>query len=119
MSLPTVSVVICTYNQEDFVAETVESVLDQTYPHIEIIVADDGSTDATPRILESYRVRFPDRIKLVLASQNIGIPGNINRGLAQRTGALTAWLDGDDVMLPAKLETQVRFLLENPQATGC
>jgi glycosyltransferase involved in cell wall biosynthesis len=116
---PVVSVIICTYNQQGFVTETLESVLGQTYSSIEIIVADDGSTDNTPLIVQRYRDRYPDKVKSVLSDCNTGIPANINRGLALRTGELTAWLDGDDLMLPQKLEKQVAFLQAHPEALGC
>lgn len=116
---PTVSVIIGTYNQQEFVQETVESVLAQTYPHVEIILTDDGSTDATPAILGEYARRFPERIKLVLSDRNTGIPANFNRGLALRSGDFIVCLDGDDLMLPAKLERQVAFLAQHPEATGC
>lgn len=116
---PKVSVVICTYNQESFVAETIESGLNQTYANCEFIVTDDGSTDSTPEILRHYQTGYPDRIKIALSDRNTGIPANINRGLALRTGELTAWLDGDDLMLPQKLERQVAFLQAHPAAIGC
>jgi glycosyltransferase involved in cell wall biosynthesis len=119
MPEPKVSVIICTYNQQDFIRETVESVLSQTYSHLEIIVSDDGSTDDTPRILSDYAHRFPDKLKVVLSPKNTGIPNNINRGLALRTGELSAWLDGDDVMLPHKIEKQVACLQNHPEAIGC
>ncbi len=119
MDCPKVSVVICTYNQQDFVRETVESVLAQTYPHLEIIITDDGSTDATPHILSEYARRFPDKVKLALTDKNTGIPSNINRGLKMRTGELIVCLDGDDLMLPQKVERQVAFLQQHPEATGC
>ena len=99
MKPPLVSVVICTYNQQNFVRETLDSVLAQTYPNIEIIVGDDGSTDTTPEILREYATRFPNKIKVVLSPINTGIPSNINRAMAQHTGEFVAWLDGDDVQV--------------------
>jgi glycosyltransferase involved in cell wall biosynthesis len=119
MDNPRVSVVICTYNQASIVDKTIESVLAQTYPNLEIIVTDDGSTDDTPNILKAYQAHYPDRIKLVLSQVNTGIPSNINRGMALRSGELIAWLDGDDLMLPQKIERQTAFLLSHPEATGC
>ena len=119
MNQPKVSVVICTYNQEALVRDTIDSVLAQTYPNLEIIVTDDGSTDGTPGILQRYAQQYPDRIKIGLSPINTGIPANINRGLALRTGEYTAWLDGDDVMLPQKIEKQVALLENHPEATGC
>lgn len=119
MNSPTVSVVICTYNQQAFVRETIESVLAQQHPALEIIVADDGSTDDTPAILRRCQQQHPDRIQLALADHNAGIPANINRALRLRTGELTAWLDGDDLMLPGKLAKQVAFMQQHPEALGC
>jgi glycosyltransferase involved in cell wall biosynthesis len=119
MPTPKVSIIICTYNQQDFVRETVDSVVSQTYRNIEVIISDDGSTDATPAILTEYAQRYPDIVKIVLSDRNTGIPANINRGLAIRTGELSAWLDGDDLMLPQKIEKQVAFLASHPEAIGC
>ena len=119
MNTPSLSVLICTYNQQAFVRETLDSVLSQSYPAIEVIVADDGSTDDTPAILRGCQQQHPDRVKLALAEHNAGIPANINRALRLRTGELTAWLDGDDLMLPGKLEKQVAFLQQHPEALGC
>jgi glycosyltransferase involved in cell wall biosynthesis len=119
MSTPKVSVIICCYNQQSFIRETVESVLAQTYPNLEVIITDDGSTDATPAILQEYAQRHPEKIKIALSEKNTGIPGNFNRGLKLRTGEFTAMLDGDDVMLPAKIETQVALMQAHPKANGC
>lgn len=116
---PKVSIIICTYNQQDFIRETIESVLGQTYANIEVIVSDDGSTDSTPAILTEYAQRYPGIIKIVLSERNTGIPGNINRGMAVRTGKLSAWLDGDDLMFSQKIEKQVSFLSNHPEAIGC
>ena len=118
MNRSKVSIVICTYNQQAFVRETVESVLAQTYPNIEIIVTDDGSSDDTPRILRSL-VADTNKPQLCLSERNTGIPSNINRGLARVTGDLLVILDGDDLMLPDKIQRQVTFLDEHPGATGC
>jgi len=116
---PKVSVIICTYNQQDFVAETLESVLAQTYPSVEIIVTDDGSTDDTPQILKRFATVNPNKIKLVFSEKNTGIPSNINRGLAIRSGDYLVVLDGDDVMLPDKVSHQVALLQAHSEATGC
>lgn len=118
-TVPLVSIVICTYNQQNFIRETLDSVLAQTYPNIEIIVSDDGSSDETPNILREYASRYPDKIKPVFSPVNTGIPSNINRAMAQRAGEYVAWLDGDDLMMPTKIEKQVDVLLAHPEATGC
>lgn len=119
MSEPKVSVIIPTYNQKDFVRETIDSVLAQTYSNIEIIVTDDGSADDTGKIIQEYASRNPDKIKPVYSEKNIGIAANMNRGLAERTGEFIAWLGGDDVMLPGKIQKQVDLLIGRSDAVGC
>ena len=114
-----VSVIIPTYNVEQFIRETIESVLVQTYPHIEIIVTDDGSTDRTVPIVQTYAASYPDKVKLVTSPVNTGISSNFNRGLAARSGEFIAWLGGDDLMFPEKIGKQVELLRRRPEVIGC
>ncbi|MCR4399290.1 MAG: glycosyltransferase family 2 protein, partial [Syntrophomonadaceae bacterium] len=116
---PKVSVIIPTYNQAEFVRDTLESVLAQTYPNMEIIVTDDGSVDDTPTILREYASRYPDRIVAVTSDRNTGIASNTNRGWKKANGDFVAWLSGDDVMYPTKIEKQVEVLLRRGDAAGC
>jgi glycosyltransferase involved in cell wall biosynthesis len=115
---PRVSVIMAAYNEERFLAEAVESVLAQSFGDFELIVTDDGSTDATPALASSFVQRDP-RVKVIRAEQNRGKPFALNRALAVRRGELIAWLDGDDAMLPDKLARQVAALDANPDAAGC
>lgn len=119
MNEPLVSIIIPTYNQKDFVRETLESVLAQTYSNIEIIVTDDGSTDGTVYILQEYVSRYPTKIKLITSNKNTGITKNANRGLKAVKGEFIAWLGGDDLMLPDKIKKQVELLRSRPDAVGC
>lgn len=114
-----VSVAIPTYNQEGFVAEALESVLDQGYPNLEIVAGDDGSTDRTPEILEEYRRRHPDRIRLILNETNRGITANFNLILAACDGDYVAWLGGDDLFKPGKIRAQVEALDARAEASIC
>lgn len=114
-----VSVVIPTYNQNNFVRETFESVLRQDYQNIEIIIADNGSSDGTAEIIKEYVARYPDRIISILNESNTGLASNFNRGLARVRGEFVAWLDGDDVMFPARVSKQVELLQNRPDAVGC
>jgi glycosyltransferase involved in cell wall biosynthesis len=100
-----VSIIIPCYNAEAYVAEAVQSCLDQTYASIEIIVVDDGSTDGSVRAL----ARFGARIVLKTGS-NCG--GNVarNRGFGLSSGKYIQFLDADDYLLPDKIDRQVRFL---------
>lgn len=102
--MKTVSVIIPVYNQETFIAEAIESVLQQTFPleEIEIIVVDDGSTDGTSERLNSYK----DRIH-VISQANAGVSAARNAGIRQATGKFVCCLDSDDLFLPEKIEKQL------------
>jgi glycosyltransferase involved in cell wall biosynthesis len=106
---PRVSVVMLAYNVERFLSEAIESVLQQTYPHFELIVVDDGSTDATLSIAQTYRTK-DERVIVVKNEQNSGVVLSRNRAAAIATGTYLAVLDGDDVMSPDRLEAQVSFM---------
>lgn len=116
---PAVSVVIAAYNEEQYIAEAVESVLAQTFRDFEVIVVDDGSTDRTPEIVRAYaqeqhaqeqhvRVRY-------LHQPNSGQPAARNRGIRAARGRYVAFLDADDLWLPAKLERQMQLLRSSPE----
>src|SRR5687768_9931393 len=110
---PKVSVVIPVYNRAKYVGETIESVLSQTYQDFELIVVDDGSTDGSRKVLESFGNRVtvlehPNR-------ENRGQSAAINRGLAAARGEFVGMLDSDDLWLPRKLELQVGFLDKHPE----
>ena len=101
---PLVSAIIPNYNYARYVGEAVESALGQTYPNIEVIVVDDGSTDNSLEVLEQYR----DRIKII-EQKNSGVCVARNRGVAESAGEYIAFLDADDVWLPKKIEKQVQL----------
>jgi glycosyltransferase involved in cell wall biosynthesis len=115
---PLVSVGIVTYNQEMFIADCIDSVLDQTYKNITIVIADDASTDATPSIVREYANHYPN-IKAVLAAENKGIAHNHNRTLQSLGGDYVATFDGDDLMYPTKVEQQVHYLDANADVIAC
>jgi glycosyltransferase involved in cell wall biosynthesis len=118
-SVPRVSVIMAAYNEQSFLAEAVESVLAQSFDDFELIITDDGSTDDTPALAQSFAERHPERVRVIRGEQNQGKPYALNRALAIRRGELIAWLDGDDAMLPDKLARQVAVLDANPDAAGC
>lgn len=113
---PKVSVMIITYNQEDLISETIESVLSQDYENLEIVVSDDASTDATPEIIKDYAERYPEKIVPVFNKVNLGITGNSNTAFFACTGELIAVLGGDDLFLPGKISAQVA-LFKNPDVS--
>ena len=110
--MPVISVIIAAFNSERTIQETVESVLNQTFSDLELIVIDDGSTDSTLEVLS--RIEDP-RLK-VFSYPNAGVAASRNRGIARASGEYVAFLDHDDLWTPDKLEAQLRALQENPQA---
>jgi GT2 family glycosyltransferase len=104
-----VSVIIPTYNRAGIVGAAIESVLEQSHADVEVIVVDDGSTDETRGIVESYgpRVRY-------LAQANAGVSAARNVGLMNARGEFIALLDSDDRFLPWKLEAQIRVFRQYP-----
>ena len=109
--MPTVSVIIHTYNNEKFIAETVESVLNQTYKDYEIIVVDDGSVDGTRDALKPYMQKIRYHYK-----ENGGIASAKNAGISLSHAEFVAFLDHDDLWVPDKLMLQMECFIENPQA---
>lgn len=95
-----VTVLMSVYNGERFLREAIESILAQTMPEFEFIIINDGSTDATPKILASY-----DAPRLVIIHQkNAGLAASLNRGLQIAKTELVARMDADDIALPNRLE---------------
>lgn len=119
MSEPLVSHVIISYQQERFIEEAVLSAATQDYERLEVVVADDGSTDETPRIINELAARFPGRVVPLTGGKNLGITGNSNRGLKAARGQLVSFQGGDDVLLPGKISKQVRWFDENPRGALC
>jgi glycosyltransferase involved in cell wall biosynthesis len=109
--MPTVSVIIPTYNRRAYVQEAIDSVLAQTYTDYEIIVIDDGSIDGTG---EALRERYGDRIHYEW-QENGGSASARNHGLRCSAGRYVQFLDSDDLILPAKLQQQVARLDANPE----
>jgi len=102
---PTISVVIPSYNCAPFLRETVESVLSQTYPPIEILIVDDGSTDGSSDIA----CEFGDPVR-VITQPNSGVSVARNRGIDEAQGEWIAFVDADDLWEPTKLERQMETL---------
>ncbi|MDH3974418.1 MAG: glycosyltransferase [Deltaproteobacteria bacterium] len=105
-----VSVIIPTYNRAHFIAECLESVLNQTCGDYEVILIDDGSTDDTEAVIKPYL----DRIRYI-KQENQGNAGARNSGVELAKGEILAFNDSDDLWLPDKLEKQINYLDEHPQ----
>lgn len=107
-----VTVIITCYNQEQFVREAIDSVLSQRYSNWECFVVDDGSTDGTAAICKELAATDP-RVQYI-HQVNSGVSAARNKGFAMSKGAFIQFLDGDDFLLPDKLQIQVEFMLANP-----
>lgn len=114
-----VSIMVITYNQENIVRETILSCVSQDYENFEVVVSDDGSSDATPVILKELEAEFPGLIKLVLNECNQGITRNCNVALAHCSGELIAMMGGDDILYPEKIRLQAQAFSENPSLVFC
>lgn len=113
MSKPVVSVVMSVFNGERFLAEAIESILNQSFRDFEFIIVNDGSTDGTTSILESYE-KSDSRVR-VYFQENKGLIASLNRGCGLAQGKYVARMDADDVSLPDRLERQVRFLEQHEE----
>lgn len=113
-----VSVITIFLNAERFIAEAVNSVLAQTFPHWELLLVDDGSSDGSSAIARDYATRHPDRIRYLQHPDggNHGMSATRNLGIREARGEFIALLDADDVWLPHKLERHVPLLESHPEA---
>ena len=116
---PLFSVVVISFNQEDLICQTLDSILSQTYPNIELIISDDNSTDGTLQKIEHWvkenKARF-DSVTIVSSKENSGISGNLNRGIEKASGEYIREIAGDDLMPADALAKMAEFFSENPEA---
>lgn len=113
MSSPLVSILITAYNAEPWLAETLASATGQTWPNVEVVVVDDGSTDGTLAVAR----RFASETVKVIHQENAGACAARNRALAEAQGAFIQYLDADDLLAPDKIERQMRHLATEPPDT--
>ena len=107
MSDPLISIVLCCYNGKQFIKQQIDSLLDQTYPNIEIIISDDASADGTVQILEEFRSE--QRIQLFFQPTNLGSSRNFEFAVGKTHGELIAFSDQDDIWLPSKVAPRLSF----------
>ena len=110
--MPLVSVVMTSYQYDRYIAEAIDSVLNQTMSDLELIIVDDGSTDQSHQIIQSY-AKKDHRVKPVLGTVNRGIGHTMNTGIEMATGEFIAFISSDDRWLPDKLEIQLKILENN------
>lgn len=111
MNTPIVSIILPVFNGEQYLKESINSILNQSYDDFELIIINDGSEDGSQKIIESYS---DPRIR-VLHQSNMGLPAALNNGLGLSRGKYIARQDADDISLSMRLEKQVNFLEQNPR----
>jgi glycosyltransferase involved in cell wall biosynthesis len=107
-----ISVIIPTFNRGDFLLRALNSVFSQTYKNIEVIVVDDGSTDNTASLLQSY---ISENKIIYIKQDNLGVSAARNTGVKKSHGNLITFLDSDDEWVPHKLQSQLDFLSKKPE----
>jgi glycosyltransferase involved in cell wall biosynthesis len=113
MSSPAISIVIPIYNTAPFLADAIQSILDQTFKDFECIIINDGSTDDSDQILRSFQDK---RIRYLQNDGNRGIVYTLNRGIDEAVGSYIARMDGDDLSVNDRLEKQLAYMKEHPKA---
>tara|TARA_A100001015_G_scaffold317970_1_gene436383 strand:+ start:915 stop:1604 length:690 start_codon:yes stop_codon:yes gene_type:complete len=107
-----VSILISVYNSEHTIENSIDSIINQTYNNLEILILNDGSTDNTSNLLEKISLK-DDRVKLFSNKENIGLTKSLNRLLKYSTNNIIARHDSDDISYPNRIESQLNFLLKN------
>lgn len=107
-----VSVIMGIYNCEKTLAQSIQSILNQTYDNWELIMCDDGSTDGTFAIAEKFS-KLDQRIRLIRNKQNLGLAKTLNKCIEASVGEYIMRHDGDDIMIPDRMKTQVKYLNDN------
>jgi glycosyltransferase involved in cell wall biosynthesis len=118
---PLVSVVLITYNHSRYIGQALDNILGQQvdFP-FEVVVADDCSTDTTPEIIARYQQQFPDRVRVLPNTVNVGVSRNVERGVLGGRGKYTAIIEGDDYWVDSsKLQRQVDFMEAHADYSMC
>ncbi len=113
---PEITVLMSVFNGTKFLREAIESILNQTFADFEFLIIDDGSTDDSIEIIESYD---DQRIKLVRNGENIGLTRSLNKGIKLSKGLFLSRMDADDVSNSDRLEKQLNYMDNNPEVSVC
>src|SRR5438093_1473162 len=116
MRQPTATILLPTYNAAAWLGGAIDSLLGQSYRDFELLVIDDGSTDQTPSLLNTYK---DDRIRVLRHEHNSGLIASLNHGIDVAKGKFIARMDADDVSHPRRLERQLAFLERHPEVGVC
>ena len=116
--MPVISVIMSVYNSENYIKDSVESILNQTFSDFEFIITDDCSTDNTLKMLKKY-AKENNRIKLLINSENLGLTKSLNKMIDISNGEFIARMDADDISLAQRFEKQISFMKRNPDIGVC
>lgn len=111
-----ITVLMPAYNAEKYIGEAIESILNQTFGDFELMIIDDGCTDGTMGIVNSFQ---DSRIRVITNEQNLGLIATLNKGLSLIETDFIARMDADDISLPQRLEKQLNFMQANPDVGAC
>jgi glycosyltransferase involved in cell wall biosynthesis len=117
MASPLVTIICLCYNHEKYISEAVESIINQTYKNLEIVIIDNGSPDNSREIIKSIATENPD-IKMIMLRENIGNCRAFNLGLAESKGEFIIDLSGDDILLPDRIKEGLKSFAENGEEYG-
>lgn len=113
---PMVTVLMPVYNAAEYLNEAIDSMLDQTYSDFELLIINDGSTDESTSIINSY---IDNRIRVIQHSPNQGLIASLNEGISNSRGKYIVRMDADDISLPNRIERQVNFMEQHPDVGLC
>lgn len=116
MKNPEISIIMSVYNSENFLEESIKSILNQTFKNFEFIIINDFSTDNSLNIIKKYK-KIDNRIVLINNKSNLGLTKSLNIGINNAQGKFIARLDSDDLAIPTRLEKQYNFLTKNKEIT--
>lgn len=116
MKKPLVSVCIPAYNSSEYIADTIESILNQTYTNLELVVVDDCSKDNTAEIVEGYAAR-DSRVRLVRNEKNLGMTGNWTKAVRETKGEYVKLICADDILYPESIRKELTACLRHPDVT--
>lgn len=112
--MPAITVLMPVYNAEKYLREAIDSILKQSFTDFEFLIIDDGSSDSSIEIINSYD---DNRIRLVRNEQNLGIGRTLNRGIEMASSDIIARMDADDISLPERLKKQHSYLRDHPECS--
>jgi glycosyltransferase involved in cell wall biosynthesis len=117
MTSPLISIITTTYNHKDFIAQTIESILHQTFSNRELLIGDDSPNNETREIIQTYAKKYPQNIKARHHIPSKHIVGNLNFLISQANdkSKYLAFLEGDDLRYPTYLEEKIKIFKQYPK----